>query len=85
MGMSFVVTMEVKSCRGLSESCVIGLCPPASSSISIFMTLLGVTASKMQDDAEPLGLTRPTFHSFTERGARMGRLECEGERLKSKE
>lgn len=49
------------------------------------MTLLGVTASKMQDDAEPLGLTTLTFHSFLELGARMGRQEWEGELLQSRE
>lgn len=49
------------------------------------MTLLGVTASKMQDDAEPLGLTTLAFHSFLELGARIGRQEWEGELLQSRE
>lgn len=85
MGISFVVTMEVKSCCRLAVSCLIGLYPPASFTISIFMTLLSVTARKMQDDAEPLGLTTVTFHSFMELEARIGRLEWGGKCLKNRE
>ena len=77
--------MEVKSSRRLAESFAIGLYPPVSLSISIFMTLLSVTASKVQDDAEPLGLTTLAFHSFLELGERLGRREWEGERLESRE
>lgn len=85
MGISFVVTKEVRSSRRLAESFAIGLYPPVSFNISIFMTLLGVTASKMQDDVEPLGLTTLAFHSFLELGARMGRQEWKGGSLKSRE
>lgn len=83
MGISFVVTMEVKSSRSLTESFAIGLYPPVPFSISIFMTLLSVTASKMQGDAELLGLTTLAFHSFLELGARIGRQQWEGKCLKS--
>lgn len=85
MGIRFVVTMEVKSSRSLAESFAIGLYPPVPFSISIFMTLLSVTASKMQDDVEPLGLTTLAFHSFLELRARMGRQQWEGKCLKSRE
>lgn len=49
--------------------------------ICIFVTLLGVTASKIEDDAELSGLSPLVVPSSEELGARMGRQEWEGECL----